>query len=161
MRFGPARLAVIVAGVLALPQPGAALPNSPVKTQLTVPFSGVVYHPATAEHVAISGSLAVKTVVRYSVPGNPVTPNNPIFASNPIKVVTGYKLVTGTTATGQTTGASYELKGSGVTQYVTPANPAYPSKPIRTVSQYAVFRMTPGNPIVPGNPMTGFRVLYR
>jgi hypothetical protein len=137
MRCGPARLAVIVAAVLALPQPGAAHPNAPIKTQLTVPFSGVVYHPTTAEHVAISGSLAVKTVVNY-LPGNPVLPNNPIAPSNPIKVITNYKLTSGTTATGQTTGASYKLKGSGVTQYSVPSNPVFPGNPVRTVSQYAV-----------------------
>src|SRR5262245_11500996 len=152
--------AFLVAATLLVPRVLAAYPTSPIKTKVTIPFAGVVQHPGTSENVAVSGALAVQSVVKYT-PGNPVFPNDPVYPPVPIKVTTGYKIAAGTTAIGQTSGASYTLKGTGKTQYFIPSNPVFPANPIRTVMQAAVLHMLPNNPIVPGNPCKGFRLQYQ
>jgi hypothetical protein len=160
LRLHLAALALPVAATLLVPRAVAAWPNNLIKTKVTIPFNGVLYHPATTEHVAVSGALAVQTVVKY-IPPSPILPENPIFPPVPVKVSTGYKIAPGTTAIGQTSGASYTLKGTGKTQYFVPANPVYPGNPIRTVTQAAVLHMFPSTPVLPNAPIKGFRLQYQ
>jgi hypothetical protein len=155
-----APLAFLVPATLLGPRAAAAFPINPVKTKVTIPFTGVVPHPGTGENVAVSGALAVQTVVKYT-PANPVFPNDPIYPPVPIKVSTGYKIAAGTTAIGQTSGNAYTLKSAGKTQYFIPADPVYPNNPIRTVTQAAILHMLPGTPVLPNSPIKGFRLQYQ
>jgi hypothetical protein len=160
MTSRPARLALLVALVLLVPRAAGAYPTGTVKTSVTIPFSGVVFHPATNENVSVTGTVAVKTLVKY-IPPNPIFPNDPVIPPNPIKIKNGYKLAKDATAIGQTTAGSYMLKGTSTLKFIAPSDPFYPNNPVRSLTQYAYFTMIPGNPVVPGDPIKTVRVRYQ
>lgn len=150
MRDRCSSLAVfMVVAVLLAPRLGLAIPPNPIKTLVTLPVVGVVYHPSTAEQVAVSGSLLVKTNV---IPPNPIKP------PSTAKVFTSYKLVSGATAIGQTSGDMYALEGKGKMQAFLPYNPLLSDNPCRTLTHSAIVSMIPPNPVLPAK---GFRVLYQ
>jgi len=120
----------IGAGVMVLTIAGAALvvtPASatPVTSRLSVPLSGTVFDSVTNENVDVSATLSVITKFTGS------------FLSVRIKP-------TSVTATGETTGFPYSLKGT--TKVTIPGNPVY--------QVVAFFHLIPGNPILPkGKPI--------
>ena len=103
--------------------------------KVTLPLSTTVVDPNTLENVQISGSILVKTVIKY-VPGNPV------------KVLTSFKLGKDAAAIGLASGNPYTLKGNGAVKYKWS-----PESPIKSVDHTGILVVIPPNPVIPGNPV--------
>ena len=72
--------------------------------KLAIPIDMTVADPNSEEHVHITGSLLVKTSIRY-------------WPNNPIKVLTSFKPARDLAAVGMTTGDPYMIKGKGTLKY--------------------------------------------
>jgi hypothetical protein len=113
----------------------------PIRTSVAIPFAGRVFHPDTNENVLLAGSLRVR-----------VSANLP---NDPVKVTNRYKLGTDVSAVGETSGATYRVRGADTVRYFVPSNP------IRYVVQNATFQVIPPVPIAPGNPIRTWQLEYR
>ena len=72
------------------------VPFGKVVNKRTVPFSGTVAGPT--ENITVSGNIVVKEVLTYAVPARGLS--------------VGYRVDKGTTGVGETSGATYSVKGS-------------------------------------------------
>ena len=120
----------IGAGVMVLTIAGAALvvtpvSAAPVTSRLSVPLSGTVFDSVTNENVDVSATLSVIAKFKGSSLSVRIKP-------------------TSVTATGETTGFSYSLKGT--TKVTIPGNPVH--------QVVAFVNLIPGNPVLPkGKPI--------
>ena len=142
MRSLPSPLILTIALGLTLAAPPAVraddqdvVPTGNHVGKVTLPLATVVADPNAGENVQITGSLLVKTVIRY-VPGNPC------------KVQTSFKLGKDAAAVGMTSGSPYTLQGKGSLKYSW-----VPNNPMRAIDHTGVLVAWPSNPGYPGNPV--------
>ena len=127
--------------LLALPlaSPALADPAPPLvgnfTAKLIIPIDTLAADPNTLENVHITGSVLVKTIIRY-------------FPPNPIKILTSFKPGREASGVGMTSGDLYTIKGNGTQKY-----DWLPGASIKAVDHTGLLIAVPGNPVMPTNPV--------
>jgi hypothetical protein len=114
---------------------GDVVPIGNHVANVTIPMDTMVADPNTLETVHLTGSLLVKTQIKYA-PGNLC------------KVQTQFKLGKDVAAVGMTSGDPYKVKGKGTVKYNW-----FPQNPVKGVDHTGLLVVIPPAPIIPGNPV--------